>query len=303
MVINMVDLVFFMTNKKKMIKNLIRCFIPYGILVLHRSYIQKKDSKKQRKLLFFEVSLVDHCNLNCKGCSHFSPLAQESYLDIDIFKRDCARLAELTNGKIEEIHLMGGEPLLHPKLINIIDITRHYFNVGIIKLSTNGILLEKLSDIFWETCKKNNVIIVITNYPIKINRDTIKDSAEKYSVKLQFTGGEVKTMRRDILDIQGRQNAKKSFQLCFKANFCSQLRNGKLYTCPTIPYIEFFNKFFKQNLEVREEDYIDIYKAKNIDEIFDFLCKPVPFCRYCNIKATINEIEWGVSKREISEWS
>jgi hypothetical protein len=59
---------------------------------------------------------VDHCNLNCKGCTAFSPVAEEKFMDVNMFERDCERLAELTGGKIELIDLLGGEPLLHPKI-------------------------------------------------------------------------------------------------------------------------------------------------------------------------------------------
>ena len=45
---------------------------------------------------------------------------------------------------------------------------------------------------------------------------------------------------------------------------------------------------------------IDIYKAESIDEILKFIVNPIPFCKYCNLDST--PIEWGLSKKEISEW-
>jgi sulfatase maturation enzyme AslB (radical SAM superfamily) len=83
-----------------------------------------------KKLLSFEVNVADHCNLNCRGCEHFSPLAKESYINIDSYTRDCARLSELTGGRIDTIHLMGGEPLLYPRLLEIFSITRQAFPSG-----------------------------------------------------------------------------------------------------------------------------------------------------------------------------
>jgi hypothetical protein len=80
------------------------------------------------------------------------------------------------------------------------------------------------------------------------------------------------------------------------------LVDGKLYTCARIAYIKYFNDYFGQDIEVTERDYIDIYKARNMDEIFDFLCSPMPFCRYCGIKHTIWDIGWSTSKKDISEW-
>jgi len=67
-----------------------------------------------------------------------------------------------------------------------------------------------------------------------------------------------------------------------------------------------FNNYFIKNsgaaMEATDDDSIDIYKAKDIGEIYEFLSKPMPFCRYCRIKSWEIGIEWGVSKKEITEW-
>ncbi len=83
--------------------------------------------KEARKLLRFNVDIVKHCNLNCVGCGHFSPLASIEFLSPIEFEMDCKRLAFLTEGIIERIELMGGEPLLHPRILDFMQISRHYF--------------------------------------------------------------------------------------------------------------------------------------------------------------------------------
>lgn len=45
-----------------------------------------------KKQIRFIVDIVVHCNLNCKGCGHFSPLASESFLDLETFENDLRRL-------------------------------------------------------------------------------------------------------------------------------------------------------------------------------------------------------------------
>ena len=50
---------------------------------------------------------------------------------------------------------MGGEPLLHPKLTEIIDATRKILPSTRILLFTNGILIDKLNPNVWEILKKN----------------------------------------------------------------------------------------------------------------------------------------------------
>jgi MoaA/NifB/PqqE/SkfB family radical SAM enzyme len=265
----------------------------------------KKNAEKRlqpRSLLRFEVNITDHCNLNCVGCEHFSPLAKKRCINIYSYKRDCKRLGKLLGGQIENIHLMGGEPLLHPHIIKILDITRKYFVIGVIEIVTNGLLLLKQKDLFWEKCRENDIKISITQYPIGLDYSAIEAKAKLHNVNLGYYFSGTKTMQKRPFDLEGKQDIEENFQMCHMSNFCIQLRNGKLYTCVEIAYISLFNKYFDKHMEVTDRDYIDIYKAKNKEEIFKFLCKPVPFCRYCNIKNIVRGLEWRNSKKEISEW-
>ncbi|GHT88856.1 hypothetical protein FACS1894137_17430 [Spirochaetia bacterium] len=261
---------------------------------------------KRRKILRFEVHATDHCNLNCKGCEHFSSVANEEFLDINIFERDCARLSELTKRKIEDFAIVGGEPLLHPQITKIFDIARKYFPFDKIIVLTNGLLLLKLEDDFWENCRKNNIIVTITKYPIKLDFQTIEKKAQSHGVKMEYmgsTGTIIKTMRINPLDLEGNQIPKKSFKYCYMSNYCIHLRDGKLYTCPRVPNIHFFNQYFNQELKVTEKDYIDIFEVNNLTEILDRLCRPIPFCRYCNTTGVIHGTEWAISKQNIKEWT
>ena len=78
--------------------------------------------------------------------------------------------------------------------------------------------------------------------------------------------------------------------------------NGNLYTCTIAPNIEHFNKYFGYNLPLTDRDGIDIYKAESMEEILEFLAKPIPFCKYCKVKERTFNHEWTTSKKEINEW-
>jgi hypothetical protein len=182
------------------------------------------------------------------------------------------------------------------------DISRQCFREGLITIVTNGTLLLKQPVDFWKACKRNHVEIWITRYPIKLDFDAIKTVGRKYGVLVRYFNEEIKSMWKISLDISGSHDIKQNFKKCDEANWCISLENGRLSTCSKIFYIRHFNKYFGTNFDVSENDYIDIYKVKNMDEIFRFLCKPVPFCRFCNIDGKITDLEWGISKREITEW-
>jgi hypothetical protein len=258
---------------------------------------------KPRKILRFETDVVSHCNLNCVGCNHFSPLCKEEFVDVDSLARDFARLSELTRRRTENIDIMGGEPLLHPEITKIVELGRRYFD-GPINIVTNGMLLPKMDKDFWIACKNNDIKIIVTSYPIRLDKKTIKKQAKEYGVKIKMRVQlhNIHTWCRLPKDLKGGQDINKQLRNCLVANFCIFLRDGKLSTCCLPLVIERFNKYFNKNIETTGADFIDIYKAKNIDEIFNFLCKPIPFCRYCKLLDWEIGIAWGVSKKEIYEW-
>ena len=296
---------YFSKKMRQYTKEKIKELAPQWLLNIRKRYYANKKYQKgpeRRNLLKIEMHLADHCNLNCNSCSHFSPLADENYLNIDMFERDCQRIAELSSGNLEVIRFMGGEPLLHKNIIDILNIGRKYFPDTALDIVTNGIILPQQTEEFWNTCRINNIQIHISNYPLKINQDEINSLAEQHNVKVIFlnnkTGLHWNNMR---LDVNGGQNIEESFKLCSQSNFCINLYEGKLFTCPTIAYVKYLNKYFKENFIVTNDDYIDIYKVKNIDEILDFLCKPPPFCKYCNIKNQ-RKIDWNVSNKDRNEW-
>jgi MoaA/NifB/PqqE/SkfB family radical SAM enzyme len=230
-------------------------------------------------------------------------LAEKIFLDPAVFEKDCARLSKITN-KLIVIKLLGGEPLLHPRLISFFEIARKYFKTTVIQLTTNGLLLWKQPDEFWLACHKYKIYIEISDYPINMHVDEIQAKRKKYKVCVGYTLSKETGMFKTPLDLYGAQDVKTNFAVCGAANagYCVTLRDGGIYVCQTVAHIQFFNKYFGKDLRVTESDYIDIYKAEDKREILDFLHKPIPFCRYCKLAASSEGLEWGVSKREISEW-
>ena len=65
---------------------------------------------------------------------------------------------------------------------------------------------------------------------------------------------------------------------------------------------KYFQKYYKSNaFDTSKENSIDIYQAKTIDEIVEFLNQPIPCCRFC-LPNTEEQIQWTISKKEIDEW-
>jgi MoaA/NifB/PqqE/SkfB family radical SAM enzyme len=252
------------------------------------------------------VHLTDHCDLNCQNCSHFSTLVKEPvFLDVVQFEKDFQRFAELTQGRVNTIELMGGEPLLHPDVPAIMEIARRSFPKTLIKFVTNGIKLKQQPDSFWIAAYNNKIRISPTKYPVNIPWDEIKKIAEKHNVCFEFFNGgnEIKTSYHTVLDLQGTQEPVSAFLNCNHSHWCCNIRGGKLYPCPIIAYTDYFNAYFNQELAVTNADYIDIYENYTPEEIFSFFAKPTPFCRYCNTHARTWNHPWAVTQHSIKEWT
>ena len=294
---------------REWLKKTAKIFLPSKTVVIIRQFLQKRMAKKRlkkRKTLHFEIHLTHHCNLNCTGCSVFSSIADEFFCDVQSIENDLKQIYKLAHGQIDSIFLQGGEPLLHPQLIEILNITRQHFSGVDISILTNGLLLMAQESIFWETCRENNIGIRMTKYPVNLPFDKIETKAKEHNIDIIYWGKSgfvTKTMRKMPLNLSGTESIKTSFELCYRSNSCILLDEGKIYTCNIIPRIKWFNRQFGTKLEISKFDYIDIYSVNSIDEIFDFLHKPVPFCRYCNMREPVYGIKWGKSKKEISEWT
>jgi len=265
----------------------------------------KSHHYKQPYLAYYEINIVDHCNITCKGCSHFSPIAEERVSPLETVKSDLRRMSELTARNVDEIHILGGEPLLHPDLAEILVAAREAFPGTVISVITNGLLLLKQDEDFWDVCTNNRLTIEVTKYPIHLDYPNIVKTVEDKGIAFKFhsyTGKAQKTLYKMPLDIEGRQDADGSFSNCTLANRWIALMDGKMYTCQVAPNVFHFNKKFGTTLDLEDGDSLDIYEVNDIDEILSFLCTPKPFCKYCKTDSIVNGIPWQPSTRDINEW-
>jgi len=152
------------------------------------------------------VALAEHCNLRCAGCDHFSPIAEPEFADIEEFKRDFARLSDLFAGQAQEIHLLGGEPLLHPDIMMFVQVARNNFPQAVIDITTNGLLLKQMSEEFWTACRENKIVIRPAKYPVSLDYDALEKLATGHNVEYRYignTGNVIKTLNKYPLDING----------------------------------------------------------------------------------------------------
>ena len=277
--------------------------------------VEKKIVDQKESLLRFVprpcmeymvLNILDHCNLRCKGCDHFACIADPYFVPYETIHRDLDRLSEIFHGDyFMKMSVMGGEPLLHPDLLKILEDVRAHFPYVTIRLTTNGLLLLKQSEDFWRVCRENKVTIINTRYPINLDFNKMREKAKSEGVEFNHfegTGDEtVKTLFKKIINLKGDSDPVESFSKCHLSNYSNFLMEGKLYSCPfSCQSYRIFNQKFEQNLRMTENDYLDIYKVKDMQEVLNFTAKPKYYCRYCS--GLSPKFEWERSKQEMCEW-
>ena len=263
-------------------------------------------AQKQPRLARFTIYILGHCNLNCKGCGVFSPLAEKGYMPLHTFQKDVAQMSLITGGAVTRITLQGGETLLHPDLQEMLVCTREAFKKTRVEILTNGILLLNQNQSFWDVCREYNIVIAVTKYPISLNYNEIEKMARANQVTFEYlrdTETVVKTLHKWPYDIEGLQDPKLNFLHCHRVNVCPTIVDGKFYPCAVIPAIVHFNRKFGTQIEAEAGDYLDLYSIRNYDEMLSYLTNPIPFCRYCKMTEVIKEIPYEQSKRDINEWT
>lgn len=243
-----------------------------------------------------EFHLADHCNLNCRGCAHFSNLVKESvYADYGQFNRDIHKLSEYFS-QIKTIYLLGGEPLLNKDIGKFIQSARDAFPYSCITVVTNGILLLTLSEDLINLIKENDVLISISDYECLDNEKIIKfvkDKELKAELRLE------KESFSKHININGDSDKDKIFNQCMRRN-CTFLSKGMMAACCT-PFVnKYFNERYGEHLpELCKSDCIDLYEA-GLDgwKIKERLIQPMESCRYCGVDEAF---EWGISKEPIDK--
>lgn len=97
-------------------------------------------------LLAIELNAAWHCNISCVACTHASPIAPKGLADPDTVQRDLSNLGQVAD--VDEVRILGGEPLLHPQLPALLRAVRNSGLNATIRLSTNGTRLHA-TDFEW----------------------------------------------------------------------------------------------------------------------------------------------------------
>ena len=230
-------------------------------------------------LTTLDINVVHHCNLRCANCSHGSPFAKKYIMGLDVMEKDLWSISPVLH--VDEILIVGGEPLLRKDIPNIISTCRDSHVADNIVIVTNGILLSKID--YWDALE--NVKIRVSCYP-GVNRAEIENVLRQHTKNFVIHN-------YDKFYAQFRKT-KDSFYRCKWKNQCMTLHEGFLYKCPQSCFWP--DRFFKST----RKDGLALDRI-NEDKLHNFMhsSEPLETCLYCD--ASEKKVAWKQSNT-YEEW-
>ncbi len=181
----------------------------------------------------FELIITTQCSLNCKGCSNMMPEYKSRksayFREKNAILRDIDAFTE-TVDEILNCRILGGEPLLHPDIAEILEYLLSKKNIGSIHIITNGTIIpkEKLIDVL----KNHRVIVIFSDYgqnsrSLKGACNVLEQEKIRYQINQNLKWSDLGNMEIRQASREKLRKQRKACQFC-----CKTYLNGRLHLCP-----------------------------------------------------------------------
>ena len=202
-----------------------------------------------------QYHVTRHCTLRCAHCATQSQAGKQKpwSVDIEVFKRDLIQISKVFN--LHELLIIGGEPLLHPQIDELVKFAKQINVAKAITVHTNGQLLEKQSDTFYQYVDNINISV----YPnVNINYNKIASFIENINTKYMVSLNMSDRSRFNIME--AAPDANRDTQHIFDTCECSITSDnpivwdGRYYKCAGAVIA---NTLDADGCDLNEEDVIE----------------------------------------------
>lgn len=244
-----------------------------------------KKLNTPKALMFQLITFIisTRCTLNCRYCGQrLSQYKTEDIIDFAV--ADIKRDIDYFLGAVDfvgMISIIGGEPFLHPNLLEIVEHCLTKDNFGVVNITTNGVI--KLTKELLQGLKNDRVKISFSIYDsylsekqkdlLAYNIEMVRQSGVSYSISypLWIKPQELKDYKYD------KEKMVEKKKNCDNIKMCAAVRNGFFYPCTTAENIESLHKFSAGNA------LVDVKEKENLRERLMGCLQQEYFeaCRYC----------------------
>ena len=284
---------FIKRNLKKYVEN--HLFGVYSLLSAKKYDIRFYFKSFEVLFLFYffkkiyipqvEFLITTKCTLKCEQCSNYIPyISKKNNFEIDInnFKKHIDNLIKNVF-KLNSLILVGGEPLLHPKFLEILEYSVSKNKIEKIYIFTNCTILFSEEQLSFISANKKKIHIYLSNYSRNkslnniLKVDEIRQQLDKSCISYTFNEKLI-WVKQEKIENRNR-NEDENKEICSGCGVPSvSAINGKLHYCPKATAAELLNF-----VEYNKSDYIDLNFEVNKDQIIDFYSNDnFTICKYCS---------------------
>lgn len=118
-----------------------------------------------------ESNITLSCQNKCVGCNHFIPLQKPWFIDPDAFRVDLFTASRIIH--FDRYNLVGGEPTLHPRILELLQIVKDSEIADSLEITTNGQSYKQWPDELYKAIDE----LIVT--PYKLNSEDLRNIADK----------------------------------------------------------------------------------------------------------------------------
>jgi organic radical activating enzyme len=239
------------------------------------------------RLEAFELHVTEHCNLRCAHCCNTSPYLDEKSLTPSAIAQTLHTMSGVIHADVFKI--MGGEPLLHPEITEVIRVVRRSGIGDVVRLFTNGLLLHRMDDAFWRALDH----LTISSYdsaPVRPEHlRLIEEKARQFDVVLNVKN--VDAFSHVMNDVRQRDDSivYETWKRCWLRHRCLVARDGRFYSCTRAAYLpELHERLtltdpYRDPEARRDADSVAIDDDDLAAKVLALLNRdtPVNACRFC----------------------
>ncbi len=244
-----------------------------------------------------DVHVTHVCNLHCDGCKHYSNYNHKGSLEVATFRDWISAWSRVLEPK--RLHLLGGEPTLHPELTEFLYVAREVWPRTVLHITTNGYFLDRhpnLLQVMIETNARLSLSVHSKDPAYLAKIDPIREGLRKHR---EETG--VDLMESDETEVWTRtytgvgysmkpykDNAPRESWTHCNAKYCMQLHDNRLWKCAPVAYLRMQLEKFDLTTDPDWLPYLN-YKSLGLeaspDEMREFLSRESELvCGMCPAK-------------------
>jgi organic radical activating enzyme len=228
-----------------------------------------------------EVNIVEHCNLRCRSCTHLSPVLPKYFVDPDALRLELTALARSYHANV--LKILGGEPLLHPNLVDVMMAARESQVADKLEIWTNGLLLPRMERGAWEVVDSVRISLYPGRSLGQEKLDACVDLARQNNVSIRYKYYEAFQESYSEPGTSDPELVERIYATCNNAHRwrCHTVANGWFFKCAQSYMIP---KGMSLGSQATYRNGIQIDDSPEFrDRLLSYLRspEPLPSCRNC----------------------